>query len=357
MAIAKFDRILEKSATERVELIHSANDSTVRQLMNVIKSSRREMLADLTVMLSSDKVFFKSANEARAWLSQRADITSIQALIQRADTLDEPYRTQWLNKLKSPAYRVKISRQSAIDQAVKLNTIRSGQDADKVMRNALVGVALVSYTHSIYSMQKATRLGFSFEQPNARMLNAILGRSYSSRTSMLLAGGYGDAFKNTLMKGLLEGKSIEDISKTTQMMLPSAELWQAKRLVRSQITSTGAEGANQSYKDMNVEKYRVVATLDERTCDICGNMDGQVFFVSDAMEGENMPMFHLNCRCSTAPYVDSTVLSDLKRSARDPTTGKSIKVSADVTYSQWAKDNAGVSKIYDKYVSKGTAKA
>ena len=357
MAIAKFDRILEKSATERVELIHSANDSTVRQLMNVIKSSRREMLADLTVMLSSDKMFFKSSDEARTWLNQRADTNSIQALIKRADKLDEPYRTKWLDKLKSPEYRVKLSRQSAIDQAVKLNTIQSGQDADKVMRNVMIGVAAVSYTHSIFSLQKATRLGFSFEQPNTRMLTAILGRSYSSRSSMLLAGGYGDAFKNTLMRGLLEGKSIEDLAKTTQMVLPSAELWQAKRLVRSQITSTGAEGANQSYKEMNVEKYRVVATLDERTCDICGDMDGQIFDVKDAVEGENMPKFHYNCRCTTTPYVDSTVLSDLKRSARDPTTGKSVKVSADTTYSQWAKDNTGVSKVYDKYVSKWTGKA
>lgn len=44
-------------------------------------------------------------------------------------------------------------------------------------------------------------------------------------------------------------------------------------------------------------KYRLVATIDDRTCGECLDMDGQVFLVEEAEEGVTLPPFHTNCRC------------------------------------------------------------
>lgn len=47
------------------------------------------------------------------------------------------------------------------------------------------------------------------------------------------------------------------------------------------------------FKDLGVEKYIIVATLDSRTSDICRNLDGQIFNMSDYKEGITAPPFML----------------------------------------------------------------
>lgn len=91
------------------------------------------------------------------------------------------------------------------------------------------------------------------------------------------------------------------------------------------------------YKRDGVPKYEILATLDSRTCEICGNQDGKTFLVSDAQIGINFPPFHHDCRCTTVPYYDDTPTEDLTRVARDPETGKTYDVPADMTYPEWKK--------------------
>ena len=104
------------------------------------------------------------------------------------------------------------------------------------------------------------------------------------------------------------------------------------------MTSFGLAIQNlQGYQADGVEKYQILATLDSKTCEFCGSMDGKIFSVSTAMIGKNMPPFHSECRCTTTPYYDDTDLTDMTRAARDPETGKTYKVPADMTYEEWKK--------------------
>lgn len=89
------------------------------------------------------------------------------------------------------------------------------------------------------------------------------------------------------------------------------------------------------YAEDGVEKYQILSTLDCETCDKCANMDGNIFFISDAKSGANLPPFHQGCRCTIVPYYDDTDLADQTRVARDPETGKTYEVPADMTYADW----------------------
>lgn len=90
----------------------------------------------------------------------------------------------------------------------------------------------------------------------------------------------------------------------------------------------------QGYQLDNVEKYQILAILDNKTCEYCGKMDRKIFLVTDAKIGVNMPPFHDGCRCTTTPYWDGEDLS--KRTARDA-DGKYIDVPVDMTYDEWKK--------------------
>ena len=101
------------------------------------------------------------------------------------------------------------------------------------------------------------------------------------------------------------------------------------------------------YKNDGVKKYRILCALDTKTCEICGEMDGQIFNVNEAKLGINLPPFCDKCRCTTTPVYDPIYdnkddLPKGMRTARDPKTGKTYKVPADMTYKEW----------YKKYVSK-----
>ena len=82
-----------------------------------------------------------------------------------------------------------------------------------------------------------------------------------------------------------------------------------------------------------------MATLDLRTSAVCRQLDGKTFLVEEAKAGENLPPMHPFCRSITVPMTNNRPGT---RWARDPVTGKSMTVPADMTYSQW----------YEKYVEK-----
>jgi SPP1 gp7 family putative phage head morphogenesis protein len=92
----------------------------------------------------------------------------------------------------------------------------------------------------------------------------------------------------------------------------------------------------QSYREAEIERYMFIATLDVRTCAICGNLDGKVFKVSEAKVGINCPPIHGGCRCTTVAYFGRGDLKNSHRRARNPITGKTDLIPH-VTYNQWRK--------------------
>lgn len=94
----------------------------------------------------------------------------------------------------------------------------------------------------------------------------------------------------------------------------------------------------ESYKEADIEKYAFLATLDSKTCPICGNLDGKIFCVKDAKIGLNLPPMHKDCRCTTIAYMgDGEEL--INRRARDPETGKTYVLDKNINYSNWLNTN------------------
>ncbi len=107
-------------------------------------------------------------------------------------------------------------------------------------------------------------------------------------------------------------------------------------------------GQLEAYKEAGIEHYQFVASFDERTCDFCGGLDGEIIPVSEARAGDNYPPLHANCRCTTV----LTGFNPLARIARNPETGKNYKVDGRVTYNEWIDSLTAEQKQAMKYVDK-----
>jgi SPP1 gp7 family putative phage head morphogenesis protein len=54
--------------------------------------------------------------------------------------------------------------------------------------------------------------------------------------------------------------------------------------------------------DAGYDMYEFISSIDDRTCDECADLDGQVFYFSEAEEGVNFPPIHPNCRSNIIGY-------------------------------------------------------
>ena len=89
----------------------------------------------------------------------------------------------------------------------------------------------------------------------------------------------------------------------------------------------------ESYQSMGFEYFEFLATLDSRTSDMCAEMDGKRFKVSEGVPGYNIPPLHPNCRSTIVPYFKNYE-PDNTRLARDPETGRNIR-TYNLSYDEW----------------------
>ncbi|MFY0520910.1 minor capsid protein, partial [Lysinibacillus sp. UGB7] len=118
----------------------------------------------------------------------------------------------------------------------------------------------------------------------------------------------------------------------------------AARLVMTESAFFSASAQKDAYKELDVLKYEIIATLDFKTSSICQSMDGKVFNYDDFMPGVTANPFHPRCRTTTAPYFEDDYS---ERIARD-LDGKTYTVPSNMKYEEWYQtqvDKHGKDKI------------
>ncbi len=133
----------------------------------------------------------------------------------------------------------------------------------------------------------------------------------------------------SIMRGYAPDKAIKTIAERFKVSRS-----QAGRLIMTESAAFANEARKDCFKDLGVEKYVIVETLDNETCSLCSQLDGKVYPMSEYQVGVTAPPFHPWCRGTTAPYYEDMVgLGD--RAARDVKTDESFNIPKDMTYKDW----------------------
>lgn len=72
--------------------------------------------------------------------------------------------------------------------------------------------------------------------------------------------------------------------------------YEARRLIWTESSFVMNQAHIQPYIDLGVEEYELNAMMDDRTSEICRNMNGKVFSFDEMAVGINYPPFHPWCR-------------------------------------------------------------
>ena len=108
-----------------------------------------------------------------------------------------------------------------------------------------------------------------------------------------------DELANKLRNGIIDcisrGVSKDELTKEL-MRIYGTEYYKADRIARTELNYVQNQSTLNRYKEMGVEKYKILSTHDGRTCDKCADLDGKIFPIDKAEIGVNFPPFHSNCR-------------------------------------------------------------
>jgi SPP1 gp7 family putative phage head morphogenesis protein len=108
--------------------------------------------------------------------------------------------------------------------------------------------------------------------------------------------------KRNITLGIIRGENPNKRAKVLQKDMNTAAS-NAVRIMRTEYSATITKASLDSYSSCGVQKYIIVAVLDDRTSEICRSLNGQVFEVQKAVIGVNVSPFHPYCRTTIVPVL------------------------------------------------------
>lgn len=319
----QFDKVYQEAKTYLDKEINKIFDKFQRDY-GLSQVDARQVLKNM-----KDK---KDLNELRKVLEARPNDPNIQRLLADLDSPAYSFRMKRLERLSDDLDRMRESI---------YHSEKTGSDAfySDFMKD--------SYYKATFDLQQQTGLAYGFSglpESEIKHLQAFSwvgdGSTYSTDI-WKNTGKLTSSIKDELLMSLMTGRGTRE---TAQAIAERFEVGQnkARRLVRTESAFFHNQMELLSYEDAEITKYRFVAVLDKRTSHICQEHDNKVYDTDKAVPGVNFPPMHPWCRSTTVAYDEDADYSKLKRRARNPVTGKTELVPADMTYKEW----------YSKYVAK-----
>ena len=323
----QFDKVYQEAKTYLDKEVNKIFDKFQRDY-GLSQVDARQVLKNM-----KDK---KNLNELRKVLEARPNDPNIQRLLADLDSPAYSFRMKRLERLSDDLDRMHESI---------YHSEKTGSDAfySDLMKD--------SYYKATFDLQQQTGLAYGFSglpESEIKHLQSFSwvgdGSTYSTNI-WKNTGKLTSSIKDELLISLMTGR---DTRETAQAIAERFNVGQndARRLVRTESAFFHNQMELLSYEEADIEKYIFVAVLDKRTSRICQEHDNQVYDRDKAVPGVNCPPMHPWCRSTTVGYDEDADYSKLKRRARNPKTGKTELVPADMTYKEW----------YSKYVAKDREK-
>lgn len=326
-----------------VEMEEATHQTSVKKTMDIQEQFDK-----------SQKIIEEKIN---AWYQRYADNNNISLLEARKSLNDKELKElkwdveeyikkgrenafsgEWVKELENASARAHISRLEALELQCRQQAETAFGNLNDEVSKHIKDVYKNSYYKTAFEIQKGVGVGSSFANLNYKLIEKVVnkpwladGKNFSDRiwgNKTQLINQLHTSLSQMCITGSGPDKAISQIA--SKMNVSKAN---AGRLVMTESAYFSSTAQKECFKELDVERYEIVATLDGHTSDICQEMDGKVFKMSEYEEGVTAPPFHVNCRSCTAPYFDDEFAKG-ERIARDE-EGDTYYVPADMTYKEW----------------------
>lgn len=247
----------------------------------------------------------------------------------------------WMKELENASAKYHISRLEALKlQTQQTMEVLFGNELDEVDK-MVSKIYTNNYFHTMFEMQKGFNVGFDVASIDDKRLQKIVNKPWVVDERNFSERIWGNKTKlinelhNELTRMCLTGKPPDNTIKYLSKRFNTSKA-QAGNLVMTESAYFSSLAQKDCFKDLDVEKYEIVATLDSHTSEICKEQDGKVYDMKDYQPGVTAPPFHNYCRSTTVPHFDDDFDLEGERAARDE-EGKTYYVSDKMKYDDWYK--------------------
>lgn len=269
------------------EIQNSINKYTV-EFMKEHKSNYNEANKYLTIQ---DKTLFKKDLKEflKKYKSER-DIVEKKKLYLEIDLMQTKRKIKRLEYLKAQ---------------IDMELIKYADEFEQAIQEQLMKV----YEEVYNSLGKD--IGLKAMLDKEKILDIInkpfAGENYSQRiwgnTDKLAR-----VVKQELVNSMIQGVNVGKLTDRIIDRLDKAKYSNVERVVRTELNNAFNQATLKGYDDAEIKYYIYLATLDNRTSQICASLNGEKFKLENAVTGINYPPMHPNCRSTTIPVIDYTSL-------------------------------------------------
>lgn len=330
-AVARFENQEQQSLSYIHRIKNAYTDAEIRTIREI-----KKLYANY---YHNDKTFDKFALQD---IEPNGNIARFKAEMERLG----------LNQYLPENYDFRMTRLEMLNNQIWAELKKAGIEQNNLTANSVINTINNSYNQAIFDTEKHFGSLLTFSKLDSRTVQEILnykieGKHFSNRiwtNTDILAEQINSKIATAVAIGQSPEKTIREVRERFDV-----GRFYAERLVRTESAFYHNSAELRAYQELGVEKYRIIATLDNRTSNICQHKDHKVFKISEAKQGVNFPPFHPLCRTTTAAYFGEE-LEPETRIARDPKTGKSYEI-LNMSYLEWA-NTVGIKPAVPKDIPK-----
>ena len=304
-----------------------------KRLDAVMKGAHKSLSTAVSSILGDlrSQGAFRTKAEAYEWLKKTPTMDAVNALMKQAEALPGPQKRKLMRQIMAGAKASRMSRLEALDASLQINHALIVEGVKRDVAPVVKSVVKDAYLRQEFQLQKGVGVGWAVDEPPAGQIVAGMNSTLEAMAEWY-HGPLDQKLRDSIVEGIATGKTHSQIAKDLeQYQVPPAR---AKAVARTMVTTVSNEAELKALKETKIKRYEYVATLDERTCPVCGGLDGKTFPLDKAKAGVNFPPMHPNCRCVHVAALSKDIKDELTRSARDK-NGKTVTVPADMTYAEW----------------------
>ncbi len=307
----------EKRQLAREELSFNKGTEAYKEYVKILSESKKEIENQIAKLyakyqqevtkLGIDKIQANKLLRGTEYKEWRYDIGKYVEEIEKLKKSNPVEFRKMSVELETLAYRSRISRLDSLKAGVDYELIQAGEKIKDKVTDTLADVYEDTYTSFVEDLNfkkgviSSSTIKMALEQEWS-------GANYSSRIWSNI-DNLAKAIKNEVIVGLNRGINYRTMSQNIAKKFDTSYK-NAERLVRTETAHIQNQATLMGYKDSGVVKYEFLAVLDSRTSHTCASLNGEIFKTENAMEGENYPPMHPNCRSTTVPYEYSDVFSN-----------------------------------------------
>lgn len=278
----------EKRQTELMKRIEKGTENTIKGLIESYERTTKNINKEISRIYKNysksdvldKKVLNQLLNKKETDVHRRNLLTTINNYIKNKDI-----KQKMLLKYNSSAYSFRISRYEQLQESIDLELKKLADIEQQITEIRYVDTIKEGYYHNMYNFQKSTGLGFNFSQIDNKTINLLLNEKWTDNANFSQriwknSEKLGNYLKTQLTADTMSGKTIQKIASELSSFM-NVGLYNATTLVRTEVNHFANESEMLSYEELDIEKYRFIATLDNITCKHCAELDNKVFNLKD----------------------------------------------------------------------------